>query len=812
MNKKIFKFGIILFFLVASVIPSALSNFSLGEKVNFEDFENNLDESVSHYTFEKLQGLFNNFSPKATPSLSENITVKGFIKDNATGNPINRAEIIILYPVNNLELGVLSTLSDTLGFYKIDINVDQILLFVRKDFYYSTYGSFNNIENQNLWANYSLEPGAPKKTSEVKGYIKDSKNYVPIKDSLVLLAWFDDKSHADIDFEFTNTNGYYTFDIAPGKIQLIAFSKGYFGNYSDYYNIVGYYSLKIDLFLYPIPPENSVVNGHVINNLTKACIPNAEVELQWRDEMEHSIYNHTYSDEDGYYEINVAAGMIYVRAEADGYFIDYIYDPGYTEIDEYETLSIDIELYPKPPKNSIVKGYVTDYDTGEAIGDVELKVNWDDDENHYDYFSDSTDTFGYYQINIPAGNIDIRTYANDYFSSYVYVVNGINDNEVKWVNISLHPILPEDAVINGRITEFYSGKPIKNAEINLRWYNDYSNNDWNSTLTDENGYFKINVREGNVRLNTDVEGYFDEYTDHFKISKYEEKTIDFALYQIPFEDATIEGFIIDELTGEGIQNVDLTMNWYDNLNHHLYNHTTTDLNGYYFMSLPSGKFNLYAYDEGYFSNDTEFFNISKNENLILNVSLYPKPDENSVLMGYIIEDSTGKSIEDAYVNIWWHDKDYSLHYYTRTDSSGFYSFNVGKGNIELSVTSSPYYYKKVKLTVSENEIIWVNLSLEKIPIYVDIVRPIKGIYVGDKKIMNFIAPVVIGDITVQVDSSSYIDYIEFYLNDVLLETVDSWEYKITNSDNLKLRNTLLVKAYSYWGEPTTDEIVFWKII
>ena len=52
------------------------------------------------------------------------------------------------------------------------------------------------------------------------------------------------------------------------------------------------------------------------------------------------------------------------------------------------------------------------------------------------------------------------------------------------------------------------------------------------------------------------------------------------------------------------------------------------------------------------------------------------------------------------------------------------------------------------------------------------------------------------NITVQVDSSSYIECIEFYLNDILVETADRhpWEYKITNADNLKLRNTLRARC------------------
>lgn len=806
----------ILFFLVASVFPSALSNFSSEEKVNSEDIGNNVNESISPNAFEKLLGLFYNNSFNPCSTLSKSVTIKGCIKDNASGNPIKGAEVNILYQINTLEYGILSTLSDSLGFYKIEINVDEILLIARKDYYYSAFGDFNNIENEILWANYSLEPGAPKKTSEVKGYVRNSENYVPIKDSLVFLGWFDDESHFDIDFEFTNKYGFYTFDIAPGEIQVIAFSKGYFSNYSDYHDIVGYYSLKIDIFLDPRPPENSVVNGHVINTLTKAYVSNAEVELRWKNEMGHSIYNSTYTDENGYYEINVAAGMIYVSAEADGYFIDYIYDPRYKEIDEYKTLSIDIELYPKPQKNSIVKGYVADYNTGEGIEGVEVEVNWDDDKNHYDYFSNSTDTFGYYQIDVPAGDIDVRTYANDYFSNYTHIINGINDKEVKWINISIHPIPPEDAIINGRITDLYSGEPIKNAEINLHWNDDHGNNDWNWTLTDENGYFNMNVKEGNIRLNIDSEGYFDEDTDYFEIFEYEIKTIDFTLYPIPPDDATMEGFVTDELTGDFIENVYLYIYWIDDLDHRLFRSTRTDPKGQYFFDLPSpGKLELYAgSNEDYFGNYSNYFNISKNENLILNVSLYPKPDENLEIMGYIIENSTGKSIEDANVQVRWHYKEYNLYYHTRSDSNGFYSINVPRENIELSVSSSPYYHQEVKLSISENEIIWANFSLDKKLISVDIVRPIKGIYVGDKKIMNFFTPVVIGDITIQVDSSSYIDCIEFYLNDILVETADSYplEYKITNADNLKLKNTFRVKAYSYWGELTTDEIIFWKII
>ena len=807
MNNKIIKVGIIVFFMISSVIPSVNSGFK-------ENVNKDIKEYAPLDNFEKLIDLFNNCSFDPISSVSKSVTVKGYIKDNSTGNPIKRAEIISYYSKIQNEIEVFSTKSDSLGFYKIEINSDDFYLFARKDNYYTTYDGFSEIEGEILWVNFTLKPGAPEKTSEVKGHVRDSKNYFPIKNALVLLIWGDyESNYIDLVFDWTDKNGFYTFDVATGRIQGRASADGYFYLSSDIYHITDYYNQKIDFLLDSKPQENSLVNGYVINNLTREYVSNAEVELNWKDEFGHRIYNYTNTDEQGYYEINVAAGMVYVRAEADGYFIDYLYDYEYKQIGDYETLNINIELDPKPPKDSIVKGYVIDNNV-KCVKNAEVVVTWDDNDNHYDQFSTLTDSSGYYQIYIPEGEIDFRIYDNRYYSYRSYENYQVAKNEILWYNISLHLIPPENVMINGRITDLFTDKAIINARIHLYWRDNYGHSDWNSTYTDKNGFYKINVGEGEIKINVKSEGYFYEDTGYFEISEYKIKTVDFTLYPVPTDDAAVEGFITNELTGDFIENAYLSLYWTDDFGHSLDRYTMTDSDGHYFINIPYGKIGLFVDCDDYFSNKTDYFNISKNENLIVNMSLYPKPEENSVIKGYIFENSTGKSIEDAFIRLYWEDdRDHYLFDYTHSNTNGFYSFNVGKGIIELDISCPRYAYKYVKFSVSENEIIWANFTLDKRPVSVNIYRPIKGLYIGDNKIMDFIAPVIIGDITIKVDTNN-IDYVDFYLNDELVETVDSYpfEYTITNANNLKFKNTFSVKAYSYWDDLTTDEITFWKII
>lgn len=807
MNSKIIKAGIIVFFMISGVIPSVNSGFK-------ENVNKDIIEYTSLDNFEKLIDLFNNCSFDPISSVSKSVTVKGYIKDNSTGNPIKIGEIISYYPKNENEIEVFSTKSDSLGFFTFEINSNKFILFARKDYYYTAQEYFYEIESEILWVNFTLEPGAPEKTSEVKGHVRDSKNYVPIKNALVILVWGDyDSNHIDLVFDRTDENGFYTIDVAPGRIQCATFASGYFYEYTIMYYITDYYNQKIDFLLDEKPPENSIVNGYVINNLTRDYVSNALVELQWKDEVEHRIYNSTYTDENGYYEFNVAAGMVYVRAEADDYFIDYLYDYEYKQIGEYETLSIDIELYPKPPKDSFVRGYVAD-NNGKIVENAKVVVYWEDNFNHYEQFSNYTGSSSYYQINIPEGEIDFRVYDNRYFTYYSPENYVVAKNEIFWFNISLYLIPPENVMINGRITDLFTDKAITNARIYLDWRDDYGHWDFNDTYTDENGFYEINVREGEIKIDVKSEGYFDEETDYFEISEYEIKTIDFTLYPVPPDDATVEGFITNELTGDSIENSYLSLYWTDDFGHSLDRNTITDSEGHYFINIPCGKIRLYADYDDYFSNKTDYFNISKNENLVVNISLYPEPEKNSVIMGYIYDNSTGKSIEDASIYLYWEVcKNHHLSDWTHSDSSGFYSFNVGKGSVEMDIFFTSYKHRYVMLTVSENEVIWANLTLDKRPVSVNIYRPIKGLYIGDKKIMDFIAPVIIGDITIKVDTNN-IYYIDFYLNDDLVETVDSYpfEYKITNANNLKFKNTFSVKAYSYWDDLTTDEITFWKII
>jgi hypothetical protein len=130
--------------------------------------------------------------------------------------------------------------------------------------------------------------------------------------------------------------------------------------------------------------ENSIVCGYVIDQETSLPIENAEVDLNWRDNQGNYDWNYTYTTATGFYSMNVAAGEISLYVYASGYLYD---ETDWNEIAEYETMWVNFSLYPVPPENSVVCGYVQDSDTSLPIEFAGINLNWRDDQGHnlYNY-------------------------------------------------------------------------------------------------------------------------------------------------------------------------------------------------------------------------------------------------------------------------------------------------------------------------------------------------------------------------------------------------------------------------------------------
>ncbi len=456
---------------------------------------------------------------------SENSVICGYVTDMDTNEPIKNAEVdihryedMVGYTDWNY------TYTDSSGYFSINVAAGEEDLFIHSDdYYYNEIGfiGFNIEEYELLWKNVSLI-SRPPENSAIIGDITDELTKNPIENAIILLITFSHPFMFDIDWTVTDSSGHYLINVPPGYPPYALFlSEGYFDNYAFLYkNIVEDETIIKDISLYPYPKETSVVSGYVTDVVTSDPIANTEIYVHWHD-MENLYFysNSTYTDSSGFYSMDVAAGEINI--------IYYDYDNKYFRessdyfyIGEYETISVDISLYPYPPENSIVCGYVTDETTIDPISGATVRQSWKDDQNHYYYNSTNTDPSGFYCMNVAAGKFKLYAYAYQHFSfnsgNYNYE---IGEYEIFWVNISLSPYPQEKSVVYGYVTDSSNHEPIKYAMIEL-WWNVNSDSYGNFTFTDSSGFYSINVLAGEIQLIYFYPGFNPE-TVEYNIDDYE---------------------------------------------------------------------------------------------------------------------------------------------------------------------------------------------------------------------------------------------------------------------------------------------------
>lgn len=134
----------------------------------------------------------------------ENSTICGYILDNTTEEPIEDARVNIFWS-GHQGIIVNYTYSDTLGFYSIDIEMSETLLVVRASGYFSQFMEINDFENnETLWYNVSLNPGAPLENSIVCGYITDNLTDSPIDGADVICV--NSANSTPYDWNYTCTS------------------------------------------------------------------------------------------------------------------------------------------------------------------------------------------------------------------------------------------------------------------------------------------------------------------------------------------------------------------------------------------------------------------------------------------------------------------------------------------------------------------------------------------------------------------------------------------------------------------------------
>jgi len=132
------------------------------------------------------------------------------------------------------------------------------------------------------------------------------------------------------------------------------------------------------------------------------------------------------------------------------------------------------------------------------------------------------------------------------------------------------------------------------------------------------------------------------------------------------------------------------------------------------MNLAAGEIDLYARADEYFNEYADHYDIDENETLWINTSLCFIPPKNSVVCGYVTDETTDAPIENASVDLYWNDgQGHNVWNYVYTDTSGFYSMNVAAGEINIDVEADEYLEVHTEsYDIGEYESLEINITMQ----------------------------------------------------------------------------------------------------
>ena len=364
---------------------------------------------------------------------------------------------------------------------------------------------------------------------------------------------------------------------------------------------------------------------------------------------------------------------------------------------------------------AIVKGFVKNIYNNSVLNNTYVGLWVEDNQGNYYWNETVTDVFGYFEMNIHPGIMDIYYYKEGYFEEDYYNII-VQENQILWSNMSLFPIPPVTAYLQGMITDGETGLPISDAHIDIDWRDPF--NHWwdNDTYTNDSGYFFMGTLPGEVRIYVFADGYFYNHTNYFNIYENETIWVNLSLNPEPPQTVLIQGFITDLLTNEPIDEVDVLVYWRDNNGNNENNWTETNEYGYFTAYVAPGEIRINCYHAMFEAYTTDWMPVYDNETVWLNISMQFEPTTDGIICGYVKDKVSQSVVSNAYIRCDW--KDSVGHQYSNqliTDRKGYFELDIAYGEVQLYISKLGYsHYYSSWFSLDENlSKIWINYLLKK---------------------------------------------------------------------------------------------------
>lgn len=461
--------------------------------------------------------------------------------------------------------------TDVSGDYTIGVpgGFDYVV-FVANGSYYMSMQPVTILTGETLWVNFTLDPVTDPTDVTIKGWVKDELGD-PITTGHVL-GLVNDPMGGDTPFYANVTepdgSGYFEVNVIPGPAGGGAILMDYPGysmveNSSDDPLEAGLtYWFNISLEFVP-SEDTATVYGYVTDLSTGDPLMNALVTVDvWNESMGEGRSNYTFTDVDGYYELNVTDGWARVMISKGGYAMK-MYEN--VEILPSDMLQFDAAL---APTTCVVKGNVTDLKADVPL--VFANVFMMDMGGNFS--SAITNDTGYFELRCVDGD-EIWVVAEVEGYSRNWTIVSLSPGDELWHDFGLWPV---SSWIEGYVTDRMTGLPIEDA-----WVNVESSQYDESDNTDASGYYNISVVFGeyDVRI-----GAMDYRENETVVDVPDGVAVKHDVALLPWdlpETCVMYGWVND--TGGGIDSARVVVQMDDRS---YYNETWTDVDGYYEMMVP----------------------------------------------------------------------------------------------------------------------------------------------------------------------------------------------------------------------------------
>ena len=249
------------------------------------------------------------------------------------------------------------------------------------------------------------------------------------------------------------------------------------------------------------PNEPSLLCGYVTDAVTGEAIEGASLTVIQGDYMD-GFWNQTVTDTHGYFSMHIRSGDVMIFSQATGHLNQRL---GPYTVQEQGIVWCNISMEPHPEETARIYGYITTVETGEPIDNAHVYIDWG---NWMEGYTNETfsDVDGFYTINVAAGTVELSISRTGYIQKNIDRYE-LSDNQILWLNMSLTPHPKEDAMVCGYITEADTGIPLGDAQVYLEWQDEYYNTLDNETMTDQSGFYSMNVAAGETHLEIDKREY-----------------------------------------------------------------------------------------------------------------------------------------------------------------------------------------------------------------------------------------------------------------------------------------------------------------